>query len=119
MIITLNVANESNKDFTYHGCDRYFLSQGRTVQSANRNMYNHLRKEYKYFEYEINVCHPDLMELLYTQFSPQWCEGECWADLFPEFTFIRSNRAGIVEIPQEMYDKIIEHLAEREEEKTH
>ena len=39
MVITLTVANESNKDFSYHGQDRYFLSQGKTIESANKNMY--------------------------------------------------------------------------------
>ena len=56
MVITLTVANESNKDFSYHGQDRYFLSQGKTIESA-----------------------------------------------------IRRNRAGIIEISKEMFDKIIEH----------
>ena len=109
MVITLTVANESNKDFTYHGQDRYFLSQGRTIDSANNNMYKFLCKEYEYFESEIDICNLDLTELLHTQFSRQWYDGECWMDLFPEFTFVRANRAGITEISQEMFDKIIEY----------
>ena len=110
MVITLTVANESNKDFSYHGQDRYFLSQGRTIESANKNMYKYLRKEYLYFEYEIDVCNSDLSELLNKQFSRQWCNGECWLDLFPDFSFIRGNRAGIIEISQEMFDEIIEYI---------
>lgn len=110
MVITLTVANESNKDFTYHGENRYFLSQGRTIDSANNNMYEFLCKEYEYFESEIDICNSDLTELLHTQFSRQWCDGVCWMDLFPEFTFVRSNKAGITEISQEMFDKIIESV---------
>lgn len=113
MVITLSVANESNRNFTYHGENKYFLSQGKTIESANKNMYKYLRGIYYYFESEVNICNQDLTELLYTQFSPQWCEGECWTDLFPEFTFIRSDRAGIIEISQEMFDKIIEYTSQK------
>lgn len=110
MVVTLTVVNESNNDFTYHGEDRYFLSQGRTIDSANKNMYKYLCKEYEYFESEIDICNLDLTELLHTQFSRQLCYEECWIDLFPEFVFIKNNRAGIVEISQEMFDKIIEYV---------
>lgn len=107
MVITVTVANESNSDYSYHGTDRYFLSQGRTVDSAKKNMYKFLCKKYNFFEYE--TLNSDVSELLHIQFSRQWCEGECWADLFPNFTFIRANRAGVIEISKELYDMIMEN----------
>lgn len=107
MAITLTVANESNRDFTYHGQDRYFLSQDKTIESANENMYKFLCKEYDYFEHETNVCNADLSDFLHTQFAKESCDDENWSDLFPEFTFIDNNESGITEISQEMFDEII------------
>lgn len=104
MVITLTTAKDHAQDK-----DRYFLSQGRTIGSANENMYKFLRKEFPCIESNIDVCKADISGLLYEQFSRQWCKGECWMDLFPDFTFVRANRAGIKEISQKMYDKIIEY----------
>lgn len=117
MVMTLTVTNESNRDFTYHGQDRYFLSQGRTIESANKNMEKFLRKEFSYFESEINTVGIDIMDFLIGKFTrwqngkDTWEDNESWTNQFSDFTFPRHNKAGIVEISQKMFDKIIEEFA--------
>jgi len=114
MVITLTVANESNVDFTYHGKGRYFLSQGKSVESANRNMHRHLCKEFEFFESSIDTLDADISDFLRSKFE-RWQDGEdiwnnedSWVNQFSGFTFPRNNKAEIIEISEEMFDRIIE-----------
>ncbi len=103
MVITLTAADIS-------GDNRYFLSQGRTTASAVRNMHEYLCGKYNSFT--CDSCDKDLSEFLYGKFqrwqngNDTWKDSESWSCMFPDFTFPRSNRAEIVEISHEMYDRM-------------
>ena len=106
MVITLTVANEMGRNE-----DSFYLSQGRTIESANNNMYRYLCKQWHEFEYQSETT--DVSEFLHNKFArwqngrDTWKDEDSWTNRFPDFTFIRPNRAGIIEISQEMYDEIL------------
>ena len=54
MVITLNVANESNEDFSFHGEDSYFLSVGETLESCRNSFMEYLKQRWYYYEFEDN-----------------------------------------------------------------
>ena len=111
----LTVANESNEDFTFHGPDEYYISQGRTFQSASNNMIKYLRRIHRYFEFENDVVGQDITEFLRNKFA-RWQDGKdtwedqnSWTNQFT-FKFPRSNRAEIIEISPDMFNSIVEEL---------
>ena len=105
MVITLTEACEFEHD------DRYFISQGRTIASANKNAYKHLCKEYDTFEFESYK--KDITDFLYTNYA-RW-EGtkdsledpNSWTNRFPELRFIYPNKAMVVEISKDLYEEIM------------
>ena len=116
MVMTLTVASELNTSNPWgHDNDRYFLSQGKTIESANKNMYKYLCKEYDLFEYISE--NKDIMSFLLSKFArwqngkDTWTDEESWSNQFSDFTFPRNNKAEIVEISEEMYEAIIEEVA--------
>lgn len=114
MVLTLTVASELDvKDPFGEGNNRYFLSQGRTVASANKNIYKYLCKIYdNYFKYDSGSI--DLMFFLQAKFArwqnnkDTWKDEDSWTNQFKDFSFPPCNRAGIVEISAEMYNRITE-----------
>ncbi len=111
MVITLNVANESNSDYTNHGEDAFYLSQGKSRESCTKNFVKHLKDQWDYYEYEADETRSDISGFLHIEFSRWHKSEENWADIFPDFCFPRSNRAAVIEISREMHDLIIEKLA--------
>lgn len=109
MAIVLTVANESNENYTYHGADGYYLSKGKTVESAKNNIYVFICKQYEFFEYESNAFEFDIKDLMLAEFEKQY-EGECWSDVFSEsiLDFITEDGEGTIEIPEEVYNLILE-----------
>ena len=113
MVITLT----ETRDQVGSDNKRYFLSQGETVESANRNIRKHLCGRQDSVAY--NFRGEDLSNFLYGKFArwqdgkDTWKDSESWSVRFSDFTFPRSNRAEIVEISREMFDEILREYPHR------
>lgn len=101
MVIIYAVANQSHSDE-----DCYFLSQGRTVQSATKNLYKELQRRWDSFEYEVGQV--DVSPLLYKHFSLNWSDGDYWGDDF-DLCLPRPDRADVIEIDADLYEKILDN----------
>lgn len=77
-----------------------FISQGRTVESAVKNALK------KYKGVQKGIWEYDIFSLIGKKFSRQWCEGDYWGEDFPELCFPKPNKAGIVVIAPELYERI-------------
>lgn len=106
MIMTLNIVNESSSDFTYHGESHYLLSQGKTIESANNNVLRYCKQYWDFFEYELNL-KEDVLPFLLNRFSEHCNNGDDWREDF-NFTFPKSNQAKVVEISEEMFNRIMD-----------
>ncbi len=114
MINILCVANESDRDYEYHGEDNYFIVQGRTLESCKKNFLKYIRGYWYHYEYEFNECKTDKCDgdinaFLRREFSDKHETDDNWCDLF-DFCLPKPNHAGVVEITQEMHNMILENL---------
>jgi hypothetical protein len=93
---------------------RYYISQGRTISSSIKNFYKYgkrLGAKHIQIEPDSTYSYPDdIYDLISLKFSKQWCNGDYWGEKYPSVCFPRANCAGVVEIPEALFEDIMSVL---------
>lgn len=108
------------------GDNYYFLSYGRTKESATKRAIKLLNKMWCTYEFQIHDKKCDLMDFLLTKHW-EFCrtcelnnpnidkeEQEKWLDLFEDndFTFPTAGRAGTIDVNQNLFDELIGYICQ-------
>lgn len=91
--------------------ERYFISQGRTIQSACKNFRRFAKSLNGYRDNAWDYVEKDAVDVIATKFSKRWCDGDYWGDKYPDLCFPKSNKIGIIEISLDLYNNIESALA--------
>lgn len=113
MVQIIAVANKVDNCCNPISADAYFLSQGKTVKSAEKNLFSELKKSMVNYSVEVFKLgeKSDVMPIIYRQFS-RWADGERWNDIFPDLCLPRPHRSSVMEIEKKLYDKTVSFAKE-------